>query len=89
MVDETLTSLGIDEKGLDRLDRDILKTMIHMYSGGPVGVDSLAATLSEEKDTIEDVAEPFLLQQGMIKRTPRGRVATEKAYEHLGIVLKP
>lgn len=77
--------LGIDEGGLDEMDRRLLTIIIDTYEGGPVGLDTLAAAMAEARDTIEDVYEPFLLQQGYIGRTPRGRVATRRAYEHLGI----
>lgn len=83
IVQETLDRLGIDRIGLDKLDRNILKQMIDIHKGGPVGVSTIAATVSEEVDAIQDVVEPFLLKTGMIRRTPRGRVVTEKAYEHL------
>jgi len=84
---EALEMLGVDEAGLDELDRKILKTIVEKFSGGPVGLETLAASLSEEKDTISEVYEPFLLKRGFIQRTPQGRVATERAYRHLG--LKP
>ncbi|MCP4751807.1 MAG: Holliday junction branch migration DNA helicase RuvB [Proteobacteria bacterium] len=84
IVDETLTRLGIDKIGLDKLDRTILKQIIEVHEGGPVGINTIAATISEETDTIEEVVEPFLLKSGMIRRTPRGRVVTSKAYQHLG-----
>ncbi len=77
--------LEIDDVGFDDMDRRLLRVIIDDYEGGPVGVETLAAALGEPRDTIEDVYEPFLLQQGFIGRTPRGRVATRKAYEHLGI----
>ena len=76
--------LEIDDAGFDEMDRRLLKVIIEDYEGGPVGVETLAAALGEPRDTIEDVYEPYLLQQGFIGRTPRGRVATRKAYEHLG-----
>ncbi|MDE6241510.1 MAG: Holliday junction branch migration DNA helicase RuvB [Anaeroplasmataceae bacterium] len=82
---ETLSKLGIDKNGLDYTDHRYLKAIIHTFKGGPVGVESIAATISEEVSTIEDVYEPYLLQEGYIKRSSRGRVATEKAYEELGI----
>ncbi|HEX9712706.1 MAG TPA: Holliday junction branch migration DNA helicase RuvB [Actinomycetota bacterium] len=75
----------VDELGLDRLDLAVLRCVIEKYAGGPVGVGTIAASLSEETDTIEDVSEPYLLQIGFLQRTPRGRVATEHAYRHLGI----
>jgi Holliday junction DNA helicase RuvB len=76
--------LDVDPAGLDAMDRRLLSVIIEDYDGGPVGLDTLAAALSEPRDTIEDVVEPYLLQQGLLGRTPRGRVATRKAYEHLG-----
>ncbi|GAB4291571.1 MAG: Holliday junction branch migration DNA helicase RuvB [Myxococcota bacterium] len=80
-----LDRLEVDYRGLDPMDRTILTTIIEKFSGGPVGIETIAASVGEEKDTLEDVYEPYLLQQGFIKRTPRGRVATIHAYEHLGI----
>jgi len=80
-----LISLDVDEKGLDNMDRKLISTIIEKFNGGPVGIDTIAASLREDKETIEDVYEPFLLQEGLIERTPRGRLATIKAYEHLGI----
>jgi Holliday junction DNA helicase RuvB len=74
----------VDGRGLDRLDHSILETLIEKFSGGPVGLSTLAAAVGEETDTVEDVVEPYLLQQGFLRRTPRGRVATEHAYRHLG-----
>ncbi len=84
-VDKALLGHGIDPSGLDGLDRKVLKTIIDVYAGGPVGIESLAATLNEEIDTIVDVVEPFLLKNGFLKRTSRGREATAVAYEHLQI----
>ncbi|MCZ0717671.1 Holliday junction branch migration DNA helicase RuvB [Aerococcus kribbianus] len=81
---QALTVLQVDEKGLDQLDRKILDTMIKFYQGGPVGLTTIAANLSEEATTIEDMYEPYLIQQGFIQRTPRGRVVTALAYQHLG-----
>lgn len=81
---ESLLSLDVDEKGLDDMDRKLLSTIIEKFGGGPVGIETLAASLREDRDTIEDVYEPFLLQEGMIERTPRGRLATRNAYEHMG-----
>ncbi len=81
--------LEIDAVGFDPMDRRLLKIIIEDYDGGPVGVETLAAALGEPRDTVEDVYEPYLLQQGFLGRTPRGRVATRKAYEHLGVVQKP
>lgn len=86
-ADNALNLLDVDIKGFDVLDRKLLLTIIEKFDGGPVGVESLAASLSEERDTIEDVLEPFLLQQGFITRTPRGRVATKLAYLHFGLAL--
>ena len=80
-----LNKLEIDELGLDEIDRKILDTMINQYMGRPVGIEALSATIGEEVDTIEDVYEPYLLKNGFIQRTPRGRVVTELAYKHLGI----
>jgi Holliday junction DNA helicase RuvB len=80
-----LDLLEVDEEGLDRLDRDILRSIVEKFEGGPVGLSTLAIVVSEEEDTLEDVYEPYLLQQGFIKRTPRGRVATPKAFAHLGL----
>lgn len=81
----SLLSLDVDEKGLDEMDRKLLTIIIEKYNGGPVGIETLAASLREDKETIEDVYEPFLLQEGLIERTPRGRQATRRAYQHLGI----
>jgi Holliday junction DNA helicase RuvB len=81
-----LDLLEVDEEGLDRLDREILRAICEKFDGGPVGLSTLAIVVSEEEDTLEDVYEPYLLQKGFIKRTPRGRVATAKAFEHLGLV---
>lgn len=83
MADKSLNLLRVDKKGLDTLDQKLLKTMIEMYSGGPVGLNTLAANISEDIETVEDMVEPFLLQQGFIQRTPRGRMATKMAYVHL------
>jgi Holliday junction DNA helicase RuvB len=87
IVDIACQRLGIDEGGLDEMDRRLLSILIDHYDGGPVGVETIAAALAEPRDTIEDVYEPYLLQQGFLGRTPRGRVATRKAYEHLGKVM--
>ena len=84
---EALDMLGVDEKGLDKMDRHIMLTIIEKFDGGPIGLDSLSAAVSEEKDTLEDVYEPFLILIGYVKRTARGRVATKLAYEHFGIPL--
>lgn len=83
-----LKKLEIDDLGLDNVDRKILETIIYNYSGGPVGIEALSATIGEEAETIEDVYEPYLMQKGFIARTPRGRMVTPKAYNHLGIELK-
>jgi Holliday junction DNA helicase RuvB len=85
VADDALNMLNVDREGFDAMDRRLLATIIDKFSGGPVGLDSLAAAISEERDTIEDVLEPFLIQQGYLMRTPRGRVATEKAYLHLSL----
>ncbi|MBI1729875.1 Holliday junction branch migration DNA helicase RuvB [Candidatus Acetothermia bacterium] len=87
VANEALELLGVDEQGLDSLDRKILSTIAEKFGGGPVGLETLAASLSEERDTISEVYEPFLLKRGFIQRTPQGRIATERAYRHLG--LKP
>ncbi len=84
VADQALDLLEVDQLGLDRLDRMVLATIIDKFDGGPVGLDTIAASISEESETIEDVCEPFLLQIGFINRTPRGRIATRLAYEHLG-----
>lgn len=83
-VAETLASLEIDKDGLDKTDRALLKTIVDTFGGGPVGISTLSAVLAEEEETIEDVYEPYLMQQGYIQRTPKGRVAAKKAYEKLG-----
>jgi Holliday junction DNA helicase RuvB len=80
---------GIDEKGLDEQDRTFLRTMIEVYAGGPVGIDAIAATMGEERDTLEDVIEPYLLQNAFVTRTRQGRRATKLAYEHLGLKYQP
>ena len=84
-----LDMLNVDKNGFDQMDRRLLMTMIDKFEGGPVGVDSLAAAISEERDTIEDVLEPYLIQQGFIMRTPRGRVVTQFAYRHFDIEVSP
>lgn len=84
IVEHTCERLEVDAAGLDTMDRRLLEVLIDFYDGGPVGVETLAAALAEPRDTIEDVYEPYLLQQGFLARTPRGRVATKKAYAHLG-----
>ena len=80
-----LKLLEVDEHGFDEIDRKLLRTIIDKFSGGPVGINTIAAAISEEKDAIEDMYEPFLIQIGFLNRTPRGRVATQLAYEHFGI----
>ena len=77
--------LGVDEIGLTGADRDILKVIINKFDGGPVGLNTIAAALSEEMATIEEVYEPYLIQLGLLERTPRGRTATDKAYAHIGV----
>jgi len=84
LADRALLRLEVDQEGFDQMDRTLLLTIIDKFGGGPVGLDTLAAAIGEEKDTIEDVIEPFLIQQGFLNRTPRGRVATAAACEHLG-----
>ncbi len=86
VAQKSLEMLEVDAMGLDKMDHKLLLTLIEKFNGGPVGIDSLAASISEEKDTIEDVLEPYLMQSGFIHRTPRGRVATQMAYEHFGIL---
>jgi len=86
VADTALRMLDVDVIGLDLMDRKLLEAVIHKFGGGPVGVENLAAAIGEERDTIEDVIEPFLIQQGYLQRTPRGRVATAIAYRHLGLV---
>jgi Holliday junction DNA helicase RuvB len=83
-ADGALQALEVDEEGLDRMDRRLLLTIIDNFRGGPVGIETLAASLSEDKDTLEDVYEPYLIQQGYLCRTARGRTATEAAHRHLG-----
>jgi Holliday junction DNA helicase RuvB len=85
IADAALNMLNVDESGFDHLDRRLLLTLLEKFDGGPVGVDSLAAALSEERGTIEDVLEPYLIQQGYLMRTSRGRMATRMAYEHFGL----
>jgi holliday junction DNA helicase RuvB len=84
VAQEALSMLGIDENGLDEVDRNLMLALLEKYGGGPVGVNTLAAALSEEEDAIEEMYEPYLMQIGMIDRTPRGRVATPRAYEYFG-----
>jgi Holliday junction DNA helicase RuvB len=85
VASRALDRLGVDSEGLDPMDQAILKVILEKFQGGPVGIETLCAVLSEEKDTIEEVYEPFLLQRGFLQRTPRGRVATPLAYRHLGL----
>ena len=85
VADQALSSMEVDKLGLDAVDRRMLRSIIEYYNGGPVGLDTLAATINEETVTLEDVYEPYLLQIGMLTRTPRGRCVTQKAYEHLHI----
>jgi Holliday junction DNA helicase RuvB len=82
---DALSLLEVDERGFDEIDRKLLRTIIEKFSGGPVGVNSIAAAIHEDKDAIEDIYEPFLIQAGFLDRTPRGRVATARAYEYLGL----
>ncbi|GGJ25653.1 Holliday junction branch migration DNA helicase RuvB [Deinococcus roseus] len=84
-AEKALDLLGLDSAGLDERDVKLIETLIHRFSGGPVGVDTLAIAMSEDANTLEDVYEPYLIQLGFVKRTPRGRVATVRAYEHLGL----
>ncbi|EFH75791.1 Holliday junction branch migration DNA helicase RuvB [Vibrio cholerae] len=84
-ADRALNMLDVDHQGFDYMDRKLLLAIMEKFSGGPVGIDNLAAAIGEEKDTIEDVLEPFLIQQGYLQRTPRGRIATDRAYLHFGI----
>jgi Holliday junction DNA helicase RuvB len=86
-VAATMELLSVDEAGLDQLDRRILSTVIEKYGGGPVGIGTMAVSISEERETLEDVFEPYLIQLGFLARTSRGRVATQLAYRHLGIEL--
>ena len=85
IADRALDMLKVDVNGFDHMDRRLLMAMIEKFDGGPVGIDSLAAAIGEERDTIEDVYEPFLIQQGFVQRTPRGRIATRNAYLHFGL----
>ncbi|WP_114690150.1 Holliday junction branch migration DNA helicase RuvB [Polynucleobacter necessarius] len=85
MADAALKMLDVDPNGFDVMDRKLLEAILHKFDGGPVGIDNLAAAIGEERDTIEDVLEPYLIQQGYLQRTSRGRVATRQAYEHFGL----
>ena len=83
---DSLSALYVDDIGLDLIDREVLKAIIQKFSGGPVGIDTISASISEERATIEDICEPYLMQIGFISRTPRGRIATKAAYDHLGAI---
>jgi Holliday junction DNA helicase RuvB len=85
IADAALTMLDVDKIGLDMMDRTLLLAVLEKFGGGPVGVDNLAAAIGEERDTIEDVLEPYLIQQGYLMRTPRGRMATALAWQHFGL----
>ena len=85
IADMALDLLKVDKQGFDMMDRKLLSAVLDNFGGGPVGLDALAASISEESDTIEDVIEPYLIQQGFLMRTPRGRVATSKCYLHFGL----
>jgi Holliday junction DNA helicase RuvB len=85
MADAALVMLDVDAVGFDLMDRKLLEAVLFKFSGGPVGLDNLAAAIGEERDTIEDVLEPYLIQQGYLQRTPRGRIATPLAYAHFGV----
>jgi Holliday junction DNA helicase RuvB len=86
VANQALAMLDVDPQGFDLMDRKLLEAVIHRFDGGPVGLDNIAASIGEERDTIEDVIEPYLIQQGYLQRTPRGRIATLAAYRHLGVV---
>ena len=86
IANNALAMLDVDPQGLDIMDRKMLEAVIHRFDGGPVGLDNIAASIGEERDTIEDVIEPYLIQQGYLQRTPRGRIATLAAYRHLGVL---
>ena len=85
MADKALAMLDVDPQGFDLMDRKLLEAVVHRFDGGPVGLDNVAAAIGEERDTIEDVIEPYLIQQGFLQRTPRGRIATLAAFRHLGV----
>jgi Holliday junction DNA helicase RuvB len=87
VADKALLRLDVDARGLDMLDRRYLKTIAEHYGGGPVGVETLAAGLSEPRDALEEIVEPYLIQQGFIQRTPRGRMLTGQAFQHLGMTV--
>jgi Holliday junction DNA helicase RuvB len=86
VANRALALLDVDPQGFDLMDRKFLEALVHRFDGGPVGLDNIAASIGEERDTIEDVIEPYLIQQGYVQRSPRGRVATQAAYRHLGLV---
>lgn len=86
---KALSMLDVDPRGFDVMDRKLLEAVVHRFDGGPVGVDNIAASIGEDAGTIEDVIEPYLIQQGYLQRTPRGRIATKAAYQHLGLVVPP
>ncbi|NVO08175.1 MAG: Holliday junction branch migration DNA helicase RuvB, partial [Rhodoferax sp.] len=85
IANRALAMLDVDPQGFDLMDRKLLEAVIHRFDGGPVGLDNIAASIGEERETIEDVIEPYLIQQGFLQRTPRGRIATLAAYRHLGV----
>ncbi|MBR4150961.1 MAG: hypothetical protein IKR08_06285, partial [Firmicutes bacterium] len=87
IVNLTLDQLRVDELGLEELDRQLLRLIIEKYHGGPVGIDTIAASIGEERVTIEDQYEPYLLQKGLLQRTPKGRMASDEAYRHLGLAV--
>ena len=87
VADRALTMLDVDARGLDVMDRKLLSAVLEKFAGGPVGIDNLAAAVGEERDTLEDVVEPYLIQQGFLQRTPRGRIAARAAYEHFGLAV--
>ncbi len=89
LTKQALELAQIDHRGLDEQDRQFLKTIIDVYEGGPVGIEAVAATMGEERDTLEDVIEPYLLQNALVTRSRQGRYATKNAYEHLGLKFKP
>ena len=86
IAEDSLSALYVDDIGLDLIDREVLKAIIQKFNGGPVGIDTISASISEERATIEDICEPYLMQIGFISRTPRGRIATKAAYDHLGAI---
>ena len=86
IANKALAMLDVDPQGFDLMDRKLLEAVVHRFDGGPVGLDNIAASIGEEAGTIEDVIEPYLIQQGFLQRTPRGRVATASAFRHLGLL---